>query len=183
MILSLLAGLFLALCVFAALHDVNRLTIPNWLNLTLDYYDITITNRIAGISTLQIRNCLAGVSTNCPSGLSNLPVNVQPPQPELGLGLARDPNSGAILYVQRGFTNLGTLDTSGMDLNMRTNFDFAGAGSLRNQLQVSYVRDYSIDGGDSIIGEPGVPPIAPAIANAWFALSGERVRRLPILKT
>ena len=35
MILSLLAGLFLALCVFAALHDVNRLTIPNWLNLTL----------------------------------------------------------------------------------------------------------------------------------------------------
>jgi prepilin peptidase CpaA len=35
MILSLLAGLFLALCVFAALHDVNRLTIPKWLNLTL----------------------------------------------------------------------------------------------------------------------------------------------------
>jgi len=35
MILAMLAGLFLALCVFAALHDVNRLTIPNWLNLTL----------------------------------------------------------------------------------------------------------------------------------------------------
>jgi len=35
MILILLSGLFLALCVFAALHDVNRLTIPNWLNLTL----------------------------------------------------------------------------------------------------------------------------------------------------
>ena len=35
MILTVLASLFLALCVFAALHDVNRLTIPNWLNLTL----------------------------------------------------------------------------------------------------------------------------------------------------
>ena len=35
MILILLSGLFLALCVFAALHDINRLTIPNWLNLTL----------------------------------------------------------------------------------------------------------------------------------------------------
>ena len=35
MILTILGGLFLALCVFAALHDVNRLTIPNWLNLTL----------------------------------------------------------------------------------------------------------------------------------------------------
>jgi len=35
MILSILGGAFLALCVFAAMHDVNRLTIPNWLNLTL----------------------------------------------------------------------------------------------------------------------------------------------------
>ncbi|MFN3910566.1 prepilin peptidase [Hyphomonas sp.] len=35
MILILLSGLFLALCLFAALHDVNRLTIPNWLNITL----------------------------------------------------------------------------------------------------------------------------------------------------
>ena len=35
MILAMIAGLFLALCVFAALHDVNRLTILNWLNVTL----------------------------------------------------------------------------------------------------------------------------------------------------
>ena len=30
------------------------------------------------------------------------------------------------------------------------------------------------------VGEPGVPPIAPAVANALFALSGARVRTLPI---
>jgi len=35
MILFILGGIFLALCVFAALHDVNSLTIPNWLNLAL----------------------------------------------------------------------------------------------------------------------------------------------------
>lgn len=33
------------------------------------------------------------------------------------------------------------------------------------------------------VGEPGVPPVAPALANALFALTGTRVRSLPIVRS
>ena len=44
------------------------------------------------------------------------------------------------------------------------------------EVVVHIVRNREAPGG---VGEPGVPPIAPAVANAVFALTGQRIRRLP----
>jgi isoquinoline 1-oxidoreductase subunit beta len=45
------------------------------------------------------------------------------------------------------------------------------------RIEVHVVPSQEPPGG---VGEPGVPPIAPAVANAVFAATGRRIRRLPI---
>jgi len=45
------------------------------------------------------------------------------------------------------------------------------------QIEVYIVQSEEAPGG---VGEPGLPPLAPAIANAIFAATGKRIRHLPI---
>jgi isoquinoline 1-oxidoreductase beta subunit len=45
------------------------------------------------------------------------------------------------------------------------------------EVRVHIVRSEAASSG---VGEPGVPPLAPAVCNALYALTGKRVRRLPI---
>jgi isoquinoline 1-oxidoreductase beta subunit len=49
--------------------------------------------------------------------------------------------------------------------------------SAPRRIEVHLVPSDKPPGG---IGEPGVPPIAPALANAIFAATGRRIRRLPV---
>jgi isoquinoline 1-oxidoreductase subunit beta len=46
-------------------------------------------------------------------------------------------------------------------------------------IEVSIIQSGDKMGG---IGEPGVPPTAPALVNAVFAATGKRLRSLPIIK-
>ena len=42
---------------------------------------------------------------------------------------------------------------------------------------VSIIENDEAPGG---VGEPGVPPVAPALCNAIYAATGKRIRRLPV---
>jgi isoquinoline 1-oxidoreductase beta subunit len=53
-------------------------------------------------------------------------------------------------------------------------------GEAPRKIHVEIVQSDGPPGG---VGEPGVPPVAPAIANALFALTGTRVRELPLTRT
>ena len=51
--------------------------------------------------------------------------------------------------------------------------------------EMPQVEVHLVPGGDKPtgVGEPGVPPVAPAVANALFALTGKRARKLPLSST
>ena len=139
----------------------------DWLNMSLDYYDIHIKNSISGVGLSTVAGCLRGTVDICPSGISAFPQGTTLPNEPLGLGVQFDPATGGIVNAQTGFANIGWIDTAGFDFNLRTNFDMANWGSLRNNLMVSYVSEYSSNDGASISGRKGYPRIRGSLNNRW----------------
>ena len=125
----------------------------DWLNLTLDYYNIEIENQIRFYSAQTVVNrSLQG---------QFLPAN---------LFVTRDPVSGAIIQVRAGYGNEGLVNTDGFDFNARGNWDFGNWGSLRSNLAVSYVRKYeveSITGSTDFVNTSDVPEWRAVWTNTW----------------
>ena len=138
----------------------------DWINFNLDYYQVKVSGRLAGIGVNQIVACLEGTSQNCPPGLSIFPVGTVIPNPAIGLGYIRGPNN-EIVAAQTGFTNLGTIQTSGLDFQTRTNFDFGNYGRLQQQLQIGMVQKYEVDSGANVIGDRGLPKYRGSLQNRW----------------
>ncbi len=77
------------------------------------------------------------------------------------------------LYGEITATN-GVIDQSNFD-----NFQMARINNAPRETNVYIVASDAPPAG---IGEPGVPPFAPALCNAIFAATGKRIRELPLAK-
>ncbi|RUO78360.1 TonB-dependent receptor plug domain-containing protein [Pseudidiomarina taiwanensis] len=119
------------------------------ISFAVDYYNIEIEDRIRAFdSQTLINRTLAG--DPIPAGLS----------------VTRN-SQGVITEIIAGFGNEGTLETSGLDVNVRANWDFGDMGALVNNLQVSHILDYSIDGGRNIVRDLGVPRQRATFSNTY----------------
>jgi isoquinoline 1-oxidoreductase beta subunit len=62
----------------------------------------------------------------------------------------------------------------------QSNFDGYRVARMNEAPFETHVHIVSSDAPPAGVGEPGVPPMAPAICNAIFAATGKRIRELPI---
>lgn len=72
----------------------------------------------------------------------------------------------------------GRIDVVGGEVRQR-NFDTHPLLTLA-QCPVIETHLLPSDGPPTGVGEPATPPVAPAVGNAWFALTAERKRKLPL---
>ena len=98
-------------------------------------------------------------------------------------GIAVNPNTiqaqmeGAIVFALTA--TLKSVITLSRGAVEQSNFHDFPLLTMREMPRIdTYVVSSRQDPGG--IGEPGVPPLAPAVANAVYAATGRRVRRLPI---
>jgi isoquinoline 1-oxidoreductase subunit beta len=62
----------------------------------------------------------------------------------------------------------------------QSNFDRYPVARMNQAPRETHVHIVPSDAAPAGVGEPGVPPIAPAICNAIFAATGKRIRELPV---
>lgn len=63
----------------------------------------------------------------------------------------------------------------------QTNFDKFGVARMEDAPRTTFVHIVESDEKPTGVGEPPVPPVAPALANAIFAATGKRYREMPIV--
>ncbi|WP_305805681.1 TonB-dependent receptor [Stenotrophomonas sp. YIM B06876] len=130
----------------------------SWLNVTLDYWNIQIKDRIAFFSSQKLIDIELGRD---PTPFPGAPCSIIRDK-----ALANSLGS-PIKEIHNCYFNQGKVKTDGVDLTLRTNFDLGNWGSLANMMQASYQRSYTIDGGENQAGLQGFPHTRATLNNTW----------------
>ncbi len=85
---------------------------------------------------------------------------------------------GTIMGLSSALGEAITLDKGAVQQTNFTDYPIAKMADTPPEHDIHFIESGAFMGG---IGEPGVPPAAPALANALFAATGKRIRTLPIL--
>ena len=100
-------------------------------------------------------------------------------------GMTVNPNAataqiegGTIMGLSSAMGEAITLDKGAVQQSNFTDYPIAKMADTPPEHDIHFIESGAFMGG---IGEPGVPPAAPALVNALFAATGKRIRSLPIL--
>ncbi len=91
-------------------------------------------------------------------------------------GVAAQIESGIVYGLSAALKGAITIKDGAVEQGNFNDYDVLRMGEMP-EVEVHIVSSTEAPTG---VGEPGTPPIAPAVCNAIFAASGKRVRRLPI---
>jgi isoquinoline 1-oxidoreductase subunit beta len=85
---------------------------------------------------------------------------------------------GTIMGLSSAIGEAITLDKGAVQQTNLTDYPILKLADAPPVHDIHFLNSGAYMGG---IGEPGVPPAAPALANALFAVTGKRIRNLPLL--
>ena len=101
------------------------------------------------------------------------------PGPVVNLDRVRSQFEGAVIFaLSAALHGSITAKHGAIEQTNFRDYPLARIAEAPRKIHVEILNGHSHPGG---VGEPGVPPVAPAIANALFALTGTRTRELPLL--
>lgn len=86
----------------------------------------------------------------------------------------------AVMGMSNSLYSTITFKDGAVEQSNFSDFEVARITNYPKKVNVHILEPASEDQRTSGVGEPGVPPFAPALANAIFAATGKRVRHLPM---
>ncbi|WP_394839602.1 molybdopterin-dependent oxidoreductase [Pendulispora rubella] len=106
---------------------------------------------------------------------------VADPGTVINMDRVRAQMEGAVIFsMSHALHGAITMRNGAVEQSNFRDYQLTRIGEVPRNIHVDIVtNDDAPHGG---VGEPGVPPVAPAIANAIFALTGKRVRELPLTR-